>query len=267
MHASKAEAKGILLAGGSGSRLAPMTDRVSKQLLPVHDKPMIYYPLATLMQAGVREILIISTPDHLSDYQQLFASGKELGIEIEYAIQDQPRGLPQAITIGADFIGEAPVVLLLGDNIFLGGQLTERIAVAAQRTSGATLFAIKHHLANQYGIVELGPEGQILSLEEKPDSPKSDLVITGAYVFDPQVVAFARSLQPSQRGETEMIDLLDCYRGREMLRAELLTEDTVWFDAGTPQTLRDAAEAVADAQTEQCPLGSPQDIARVQGWI
>jgi glucose-1-phosphate thymidylyltransferase len=267
MRALKSTAKGILLAGGTGSRLAPMTDQISKQLLLVGDKPMIYYPLCALMQAGIREILIISTPAHLPDYRKLLGSGEALGIELAYAEQNQPEGLPQALTIGAAFTGQHPVVLLLGDNIFWGGTFTVRLAAAAAETTGATLFAIEYPLADQYGVVEFDTEGQILSLEEKPSVPKSAWVITGAYVFDPQVAEFARMLKPSKRGETEIIDLLECYHTQGLLRAERLEPDTHWFDAGTRETLCAASSAVADARQTGDSLGAPYQIAQAKGWI
>ena len=268
MHALKSTAKGILLAGGTGSRLAPMTDHISKQLLPVDETPMIYYPLSTLMQAGIREILIISTPAHLPEYKNLLGSGEALGIELTYAEQKQPGGLPQAVTIGDSFVGSHPAVLLLGDNIFWGNTFTAQLAAAAAETTGATLFATEHFQADQYGVVEFDPHGQILSLEEKPATPKSAWVITGAYVFDPQVVSFARTLQPSARGETEIIDLLECYRSRGRLRGERLEPDTHWFDAGTPETLRAAASAGADArQAGKSFLGNPHQTAQANGWI
>ena len=267
MHTSSRPAKGILLAGGRGSRLAPMTHFVSKQLLPVYDKPMIYYPLTTLMQAEVREILLISTAAHLPVYQQLLGNGKQWGIQLHYAEQQSAGGLPQAFTIGADFIGDASVMLLLGDNIFFGGTITEHLARAAQASRGATLFATKHSQPHEYGVVELGPGQEILSLEEKPQQPKSNDVITGAYVFDPQVVEFAHALQPSARGETEMIDLLGCYQEQGDLCVKFLEDETRWFDTGTPQTLLDASLAIANAQREQGSIGCPLHTAQAKRWV
>ena len=244
-----------------------MTHFVSKQLLPVYDKPMIYYPLTTLMQAEVREILLISTAAHLPVYQQLLGNGKQWGIQLHYAEQQSAGGLPQAFTIGADFIGDASVMLLLGDNIFFGGTITEHLARAAQASRGATLFATKHSQPHEYGVVELGLGQEILSLEEKPQQPKSNDVITGAYVFDPQVVEFARTLQPSARGETEMIDLLGYYQEQGDLCVKFLEDETRWFDTGTPQTLLDASLAIANAQREQGSIGCPLHTAQAKRWV
>ena len=262
------EARGILLAGGTGSRLAPLTDQMSKHLLPVDETPMICYPLATLMQAGIRHILIISTPTHLAEYKKLLGSGETLGVNFEYAEQKHPDGLPQALTIGAAFTNSRPVVLMLGDNIFWGGSLIERLGTAIRQPEGATLFALEQPNAEQYGVVEFGGDGEILALSEKPKAPKSSWVITGAYVFDRHAAEFAATLAPSARGETEMTDLLECYRSRGLLRADCLEPKTRWFDAGTPKTLAAAAQAVGEArQAGNTFLGKPDRIASANGWI
>lgn len=263
MHDVTQTGRGILLAGGKGSRLAPLTNAVSKQLLPVYDKPMIYYPLVAFMQAGIREILIISTPEHLPTYQQLLGTGQQWDLDLHYLPQPTPGGLPQAFQIGADFIGNGSVTLLLGDNIFFGGLFTKQLARFAQVPSGATLFAIRHRQPCDYGVVELDSSGEILSLEEKPSVEKSEYVITGAYCFDHRVTKYAKTLQPSKRGELEMIDLLKCYHSQSNLRVELLDEATSWFDAGTPLMLLEASLAVAEAQKQQGPIGCPEYTAKL----
>ena len=267
-HSPETEARGILLAGGTGSRLAPLTDQMSKHLLPVDEAPMICYPLATLMQAGIRHILIISTPTHLAEYKKLLGSGETLGVNFEYAEQKHPDGLPQALTIGSAFTNSHPVVLMLGDNIFWGGSLIERLGMAIREPEGATLFSLEQPNAEQYGVVEFGGDGEILALSEKPKAPRSSWVITGAYVFDRHAAEFASALTPSARGETEMTDLLECYRSRELLRAERIEPETRWFDAGTPETLSAAADAVGDArEMGDTFLGKPSRIASANGWI
>ncbi len=264
---SSQKMKGILLAGGRGSRLVPMTNVVSKQLLPVYDKPMIYYPLVTLMQANIRDVLLIATPEHLSGYQQLLGTGKQWGIQLQYAEQPAPDGLPQAFKIGADFLDQASVMLLLGDNIFFGNTFENRLAQVAQASSGATVFSTPHSQPGNYGVVELGPSQEIVSLEEKPPQPKSNQVITGAYVFDSRVAQFAKTLRPSDRGETEMIDLLRCYQKQGELHVESLEDGTNWFDAGTPQMLLEASLAIATTQREQGLIGCPHRTAKSKEWV
>ena len=263
MHNAAQTVRGILLAGGKGSRLAPLTNAVSKQLLPIYDKPMIYYPLVAFMQADIREVLIISSPEHLPAYQQLLGTGKQWDLDLHYLPQQTPGGLPQAFHIGADFIGNESVTLLLGDNIFLGGMFSEQLARFAQSPSGATLFATPHRQPSDYGVVEIGSNGEILSLEEKPRLAKSEYVVTGAYCFDHRVTEYAKTLKPSKRGELEMIDLLKCYHAQSNLRVELLDEATSWFDAGTPQMLLEASMAVADAQRQKEPIGCPEYTAKL----
>ena len=264
---SSQKMKGILLAGGRGSRLAPMTNVVSKQLLPVYDKPMIYYPLVTLMQANIRDVLLIATPEHLSGYQQLLGTGKQWGIQLHYAEQPSPDGLPQAFKIGADFLDQASVMLLLGDNVFFGNAFQNRLAQVAQSPSGATVFSTPHSQPSNYGVVELGPSQEIISLEEKPPQPKSNQVITGAYIFDSRVVEFAKTLRPSVRGETEMIDLLRCYQKQGELNVESLADGTNWFDAGTPQMLLEASLAIVTTQREQGLIGCPHRTAKSKEWV
>lgn len=263
MHNATQNVRGILLAGGKGSRLAPLTNAVSKHLLPIFDKPMIYYPLVAFMQADIREVLIISSPEHLPAYQQLLGTGQQWGIDLHYLPQPTPGGLPQAFQIGADFISGESVTLLLGDNIFLGGMFTEQLARFARAPSGATLFATRHRQPSDYGVVELGSNGEIVSLEEKPSVAKSDYVVTGAYCFDHRVTEYANTLNPSARGELEMIDLLKCYHAQSNLRVTLLEESTSWFDAGTPLMLLEASMAVADAQRQQGPIGCPEYTAKL----
>ena len=267
MHNSLRSVRGILLAGGNGSRLAPLTEVVSKQLLPVYDQPMIHYPLVAMMLAGARDILLISTPQHLPDYQQLLGTGQQWGIQLHFAAQPSPGGLPQAFQIGADFVGETPVILMLGDNIFLGGAFTDQLARAAQRLDGATLFVTPNSQPSDYGVIELGTGNTILSLEEKPTTPKSKHVITGAYCFDSKVVEYAKSLQPSKRGELEMVDLLQYYHAEQTLRAEFLDAETSWYDAGTPQLLLEASLAVATSQAKHGKIGCPKRAATAKAWI
>ncbi len=267
MHNPAKTLKGILLAGGTGSRLAPVTNVVSKQLLPVYDKPMIYYPLVTLMQADVRNILLISTPIHLSNYQRLLGTGKQWGIQIDYAEQQSPNGLPHAFTIGADFIKNESIILLLGDNIFFGDNFAHHLAQAAAASSGATIFVTHHNQPGEYGVVELGPGKDILSLEEKPACPKSKNVITGAYVFDSQVTEYAKTLQSSERGETEMVDLLRCYHKQKELFVKFLDKGTTWYDTGTPQMLLEASLAIAEVQSARGRIGCPEYTAKSKGWI
>lgn len=264
MHDVTQTVRGILLAGGKGCRLAPLTNVVSKQLLPVYDKPMIYYPLVAFMQADIREILIISSPEHLPAYQQLLGTGQQWDLDLHYLPQPNPGGLPQALQIGADFIGNESVTLLLGDNIFLGGLFAQQLARFAQVPSGATLFATRHRQPCEYGVVELDSSGEILSLEEKPLVAKSEYVVTGAYCFDHRVTGYVKTLQPSKRGELEMIDLLKCYHSQSNLRVELLDEATSWFDAGTPSMLLEASMAVAEAQEQQGPIGCPEYTAKLK---
>ena len=267
MRNTSQHARGILLAGGKGSRLAPLTNSLSKQLLPICDKPMIYYPLVALMEAGIREILLISSPEHLPDYRRLLDNGKQWGIKLHYLEQPAPGGLPQAFHIGADFIGTDPVTLMLGDNIFFGGSFNEQLAISAINPIGATIFIVRHGQPSNYGVVELGPTGKVLSLEEKPLVAKSEHVVTGAYCFDHEVIEHVKTLRPSKRGELEMIDLIRIYHTQSKLRVKFLSEKTLWFDAGTPKTLSAASVAISNAQKKQKWLGVPEHVAKIKHWI
>jgi glucose-1-phosphate thymidylyltransferase len=260
--------KGIILAGGTGSRLFPMTHSVSKQLIPVYDKPMIYYPLTVLMLAGVREILVISTPRDLPGFEHLLGDGTQWGLEISYAPQPKPEGLAQAFLIGADFIAGEPVCLVLGDNLFYGHELGSSLLAASRRMEGATVFGYHTHQPEQYGVVEFDPEGRVVSLEEKPAVPKSNYAVPGIYFYDRKVVDMARSLKPSTRGELEITDLNRLYLERGELRVEILGRGTTWLDTGTPDSLADATQFVQVIQQRQgLKIACPEEIAFLQGRI
>ncbi len=243
--------KGIILAGGSGTRLHPATLAVNKQLLPVYDKPMIYYPLSVLMLAGIRDILIISSPEYLGNYERLFADGSAFGLRISYAEQPSPDGLAQAFTIGADFIGKDHVALVLGDNIFFGANLTDLLASAVARTSGATVFSYQVEDPERYGVVEFGEGGRAVSLEEKPANPKSNHAVTGLYFYDNRVVELARNLKPSARGELEITDLNRLYMEAGDLYVEQMGRGYAWLDTGTHDSLLEASEFVRTLQHRQ----------------
>jgi glucose-1-phosphate thymidylyltransferase len=260
--------KGIILAGGSGTRLHPATLAVNKQLLPVYDKPMIYYPLSVLMLAGIRDVLIISSPEFIGNYQRLFGDGSALGLQISYAEQPKPEGLAQAFTIGADFIGDSNVALVLGDNIFFGAHLTDLLASAVARTHGATVFSYRVEDPGRYGVVELGPDGRALSLEEKPAVPKSHYAVTGVYFYDNRVVEYARNLQPSARGELEITDLNRLYMEAGDLYVEQMGRGYAWLDTGTHDSLLEASEFVRTLQHRQgIQIACLEEIAFLQGWI
>lgn len=260
--------KGIILAGGSGTRLHPATLAVNKQLLPIYDKPMIYYPLSVLMLAGIRDILIISSPEYLGNYQRLFDDGSALGLRIQYAEQPSPDGLAQAFTIGADFIGDDNVALVLGDNIFFGAHLTELLDSAVARTSGATVFSYRVEDPERYGVVELGEGGKALSLEEKPEKPKSNHAVTGLYFYDNRVVDYARNLKPSARGELEITDLNRLYMEAGDLYVEQMGRGYAWLDTGTHDSLLEAGEFVRTLQHRQgIQIACLEEIAFEQGFI
>ena len=260
--------KGIILAGGAGTRLWPSTKVICKQLIPIFDKPMIYYPLSTLMLAGIREILIISTPTDTPRFRELLGDGTQFGIELSYAVQEKPEGLAQAFLIGADFLGDAPAALVLGDNVFFGQGLPEQLARASAETEGATIFAYHVKDPERYGVVEFDAEGRARRIEEKPESPKSSYAVVGLYFYDNDVISAARSLRPSQRGEIEITDLNKLYLERGALRVETLGRGMAWLDTGTHDALLAASNFVAVVEERQgLKIGSPEEAAYRMGFI
>ncbi len=260
--------KGIILAGGSGTRLHPATLAISKHLLPVYDKPMVYYPLSTLMLAGIRDILIISTPQDTPRYQQLLGDGSQWGLSLSYVVQPSPDGLAQAFILGEEFIGDDHCALVLGDNIFFGHDFSQLLANASAKESGATVFAYHVHDPERYGVAEFDAAGKVLSLEEKPKQPKSNYAITGLYFYDKNVVQLAKQIKPSHRGELEITDLNQLYLDRGQLSVELMGRGHAWLDTGTHDSLLEASQFIATVEKRQgLKIACPEEIAFHNQWI
>ena len=264
----KKNRKGIILAGGTGSRLFPITRVVSKQLLPVYDKPMIYYPLSVLMLAGIREILIITTPHDAEDFATLLGDGSQWGLEISYIVQERPEGLAQAFILAEEFLAGEPSCLILGDNLFYGKQVMDALEEAMSHDDGGYVFGYHTNEPEQYGVVEFDTNGKVLSIEEKPDKPKSRYAVPGLYFFDERAPAFAKSLKPSPRGELEIADLITCYLKEESLKVALFGRGTAWLDTGTPDGMAHATQFVQVIQQRQgLKIACPEEIAFEAGWI
>ena len=260
--------KGIILAGGSGTRLYPITKATSKQLVPIYDKPMIYYPMSVLMLAGIKDILLISTPEYIERFKDLFGNGQELGLDIQYAVQKEPRGLADAFIVGADFIGDDTVALVLGDNIFYGAGLSQQLQEAAAKTTGATVFGYQVKDPERFGLVEFDDKGKALSIVEKPEHPKSNYAVTGLYFYDNDVVKIAANVQPSDRGEIEISDINQTYLDRGDLDVQVMGRGYAWLDTGTHDSLLEASSFIATIQKQQnLKVASLEEIAYRMGYI
>ena len=260
--------KGIILAGGSGTRLHPITKSVSKQLLPVYNKPMIYYPLTTLMLAGIREILIITTKRDSLLFKELLRDGKQFGINISFAIQEHPEGIAQAFIIGEKFLNDENVALILGDNLFYGNDLTKSLEKASYQDEGATLFGYQVNDPERYGVMEFSSYKKVINIEEKPEKPKSNFAVTGLYFYDNKVVEYSKSLQKSSRGEYEITDLNKIYLEKDLLKAEIFGRGSAWFDTGTHDSLLEASNFIYSLERRQSlKIGSPEEVAWRKGWI
>jgi len=259
--------RGVIMAGGSGSRLFPLTKTVNKQLLPIFDKPLIYYPLSTLMLAGIREFMLISSPKEIINFQRLFGNGEQFGISVEYGVQEQPRGIAEGLLVAEKFISGHKVGFILGDNLFHGQGLGRQLA-EHNNIIGAQIFAYAVADPKSYGIVEIDKDGKVFAIEEKPQAPKSNLAVTGLYFYDEEVVSIAKSLKPSGRGELEITDVNRSYLERDQLRVSVLSRGTAWLDTGTFEGLHDASSYIKIVQERQnASVGNPFDVALAQGWI